>query len=105
MLKHGGNEIVNIYIGLYVRKSICQNKNLVRVVKKVIGNIATQLPKIGSFCLTKHYRTTCVNSIHAQSKRSWGNCFQNNMCNLDQNEAPSYTFSIISSASTIVISH
>ena len=81
-------------MNIHIRKSICQNKNLVIVVNKVIGNIATQLPKKGRFCINKHYGTICLNSIHVQSKKSWRNCCQKNMCDLDQNEAPSYTFSI-----------
>ena len=56
-----GDEIMNVSMG--IRKCICQNKNLVRVVNKVIGNIATPLPKQGSFCLIKHYRTISLISI------------------------------------------
>ena len=61
LLKHGGDEIMNILMG--IRKCICQNKNLVRVVNKVIGNIATQLPKKDSFRIIQHCRTVLSRSM------------------------------------------
>ena len=46
---------MNIPMG--VRKYICQNENLVRLVKKFIGNFATPVPTKGDFCLINNYRT------------------------------------------------
>ena len=53
MLKKG-DEIMNISMG--IRKCVCQTKNMVREVNKVIDNIATQLSKKGSFCLRRRRR-------------------------------------------------
>ena len=40
---------MNIPLG--IRKCICQNENLVRLVNIFIGNIATPVPTKGDFCL------------------------------------------------------
>ena len=55
LLKHGGDEIMNIPMGIW--KCICQNENLVRSVNILIGNIGTPVPKKGDFCLIDNYRT------------------------------------------------